>query len=181
MKRIISLSIIFLISVFNAAAIPMVPAKQVSTDTSGFTVSTGATVQVVLDEIDARTGNATTGTVGVVELATSDDIATGTNTTKAITPYELSQALSDPDWVTFATNGFFRLPDGYIFQFGYSNVSGATLSFPTNFPNACLNFSLTEIGYATNGSEKHSIGAASTSGITISGGSGYYYWRAIGY
>lgn len=83
---------------------------------------------------------------GVVELATDEEVKTATDEEKVITP----KALKDAHFGAIENlNGWYRLPDGKIEQFGYV-VRGETpantsidITFPAPFPNACLNIQTT--------------------------------------
>lgn len=83
---------------------------------------------------------------GVVELATNEEVKTATDEEKAITP----KALKDAHFGAIDNlNGWYRLPDGKIEQFGYvsrgstSHNTLVDITFPTPFPNACLNLQTT--------------------------------------
>ena len=94
--------------------------------------------------------------------------------------------------VSKTTNGYLILPNGLIMQWGFSSSNPPlTVTFPTAFPTACLNLSLT---YKTNvttfqagRSQAIYVVSISTSSFTTSSAdynstsvSGFY-WFAIGY
>ena len=82
-----------------------------------------------------------------------------------------------------ATNGYTYLPNGMIFQWGYTN-GGVT--FPITFPNTCLNASLTSNNTSTNGYDyKIAASNLTATGFSITRDSDdantYVYWFAIGF
>ena len=82
-----------------------------------------------------------------------------------------------------ATNGYTYLPNGMIFQWGYTN---GNVTFPITFPNACLNASLTSTNTSTNGYDyKIAASNLTTTGFSITRDSddvgAYVYWFAIGF
>lgn len=82
-----------------------------------------------------------------------------------------------------ATNGYTYLPNGMIFQWGYTN-GGVT--FPITFPNACLNASLTSNNTSTSGYDyKIAASNLTTTGFSITRDvddvGTYVYWFAIGF
>jgi len=52
----------------------------------------------LIDLLDTYTDNATTGAVGVVELATNGECQTGTDTSRAVTPDGLTAAVREQSW-----------------------------------------------------------------------------------
>ena len=52
----------------------------------------------LIDALDTYTDNATTGAVGVVELATNGECQTGTDTSRAVTPDGLTAAVREQSW-----------------------------------------------------------------------------------
>ena len=82
-----------------------------------------------------------------------------------------------------ATNGYTYLPNGMIFQWGYTN---GDVTFPITFPNACLNASLTSNNTSTAGYDyKIAASNLTTTGFSITRDSDdvgtYVYWFAIGF
>lgn len=76
---------------FNASALPMTPAKQVSVDSTSISHSSSTTVQGTLEDLDQSIpGTATTGTSGTVRFSTPAEVAAGTGTNSVITPADLS-------------------------------------------------------------------------------------------
>lgn len=74
---------------------------------------------------------ATTSLAGVVVLASSSDVFTGTNTTKAVTPASLAATISA------SASGYIRLQGGIMIQWGSVNTTTSMTAFslPTTFPN----------------------------------------------
>jgi hypothetical protein len=88
-QRIFTLLALILALAFNATALPMTPAKQVSVTTASLSHSTNTTVQGVLEDMDESIpGLATTGTVGTVRFATPVEVGEGTTGT-VVTPADL--------------------------------------------------------------------------------------------
>jgi hypothetical protein len=85
-------------------------------------------------------------------------------------------------------NGYATLNGGLIIQWGYYGVESGgsiTITFPTPFPNACLNVSATpEASGDTNGID-FCVGLAATpttTSVTFTKQSNRaFYWQAIGY
>lgn len=116
---------------------------------------------------------ATTSSNGVVQLATSAETLTGTDTNKPITPG------------TFAGNkdlqsaGYYKLPGDFILQWGFSALTSTTrtTNFTTAFTTACY-------GVWTQGSSNNVVAlvdtVTTTSFRTIQSVGATYYWFAIG-
>lgn len=138
---------------------------------------------------------ATETAIGVVELATVDEIKAGTDAAKVITP----KAFKDAHFGAIdSLNGWYRLPDGKIEQFGYV-ARGATsanisidITFPTPFPNACLNIQTTIRDTAIGSGSDAQFHVLTPTTLKFSGHFQLYnqdaglasidgfYWRAIG-
>ena len=94
---------------------------------------------------------ATETTSGTIQIATTSQVATGTDNTTAITPAKLTQLFVNG--VNVSANGYEKLPNGLIRQWGYisfssvptgvGNRSETTVYFPIKFPNACRGVYLT--------------------------------------
>lgn len=99
---------------------------------------------------------ATETTMGVAEIATTAEVTAGTDDTRIVTPAKLSAAgfvQKSGDTMTGdlnlagiskTSNGYTKLPNGMILQWGTSSVPTAnyavqTITFPIAFPTACLN------------------------------------------
>lgn len=96
----------------------------------------------------------------------------------------VSPALLNQFTSSFVTNGYSILPDGRIEQWGYSSFvnTGATISFPIAFPNACFNVIATNRHQGTNDEVSVDAFTATTfAGYTDAGSTTNVYWRAIGY
>jgi len=85
-------------------------------------------------------------------------------------------------------DGYFKFPNGLIIQWGYETVDSdtKTISFPIEFPNACLNVSLTNRKDGDTGGVDYThclTGTPTTTSFTISSYSSHtgVYWMAIGY
>lgn len=89
---------------------------------------------------------------------------------------------------TLSTDGEIYYPNGLIEKWGYATRTGniTTVTFPTPFPTACLNVSLTCAGPSVSGGFSNAPGVDSDT-LTVNGfdyGSGsavgFVYWRALG-
>ena len=117
---------------------------------------------------------ATETTLGVAEIATSAEVIAGTDDTRIVTPLKLANAnfptKAYVDGIVSKTsNGYCKLPNGLIMQWGTSatttaNYAVGTITFPIPFPNACLNVQIgRKMPYYAGG------GAAYESGILLNG------------
>lgn len=90
---------------------------------------------------------------------------------------------------SLATNGYTKLPNGVIIQWGYTTLGSGTITFPIAFTTACLNASFTIHKTTNEGSRAHSknVSSFTTSGLTFTytdyGSTTLQgaYWIAIGY
>jgi len=85
-------------------------------------------------------------------------------------------------------NGYATLNGGLIIQWGYYGAaSGGTIAitFPIQFPNACLNVSATPEALTDSGGIDYSVGLSTTPTTTsvtfTKQSSRAFYWQAIGY
>lgn len=81
---------------------------------------------------------------------------------------------------SFTENGYQKLSNGFILQWGYRNNSDNPVTFPIAFPNACLNVGLTTV----DGSQVDwtpIISAWTTTNFSLSSASYKFTWFAIGY
>lgn len=130
--------------------------------------------------------DASTSVKGIVQLATDAEAKAGSSTTKALTPSNFTASKS--------TNGYIWIAGGILLQWGEDTTAigetTRTITFPTGFPNACLNVSLTGrnptssitlndspqlVSFVTNAFvyfNQNMAGAANNAGIQ---------WMAIGY
>jgi hypothetical protein len=124
---------------------------------------------------------ATETTMGVAEIATTAEVTAGTDDTRIVTPSKLSAAgfvKKSGDTMTGdlnlagiskTSNGYTKLPNGMILQWGTSSTTTAnyavgTITFPIAFPTACLNVQIgRKMPYYAGG------GAAYESGILLNG------------
>ena len=128
-----------------------------------------------------RTQSATNEEEGIVRFATATEVANKANVSAAITPANVGQTFGQ----SLAANGWCRLPNGMIMQWGVSN--GLTITFPIAFSSACLNVQATlkkAITFQANYSGFH-IATMTTTGATITLNGQYngadFYYSAIGY
>jgi len=88
---------------------------------------------------------------------------------------------------SLAENGYAKFPNGLIIQWGRVNdVQQATVNFPIEFPNACLNAHVTQLWNNTSTKYTPRVLSYNKSSITIWWGSDYstgadMFWLAIGY
>jgi hypothetical protein len=183
--RLLTLIALIFALAFSAAALPTTPAKQVSVAPASLGHSSSTNVQGVLEDLDELIpATATTGTVGTVRFSTPAEVAVGTGTDSVITPADLKGYVNPDGSLLIATNGYYVMPGGLIFQWGVAYCGGATtVTFPTNFPNACLNVVVTQKPFRNSGSD----GGAGADGYSFSGFtvtqaiSGDIAWQAVGY
>ena len=88
---------------------------------------------------------ATNAVRGVVRQATSTEVVNGSNVNAFINPANVGQTF----WASLSTDGWCRLPNGLIMQWGTVDYSerptegDITINFPIAFPNNCLNVQAT--------------------------------------
>lgn len=117
---------------------------------------------------------ATTSTAGIVKLATSTIVQTGTDAAAAVTASALTGNMS------LGTSGYFKLPGGLTIQWGTGSLANnASVTFPTAFASACYN-----VTPSHNTTQSDSLGATSvsTTGFTLArgGSADSIFWMAIG-
>ena len=88
---------------------------------------------------------ATESIAGIIKISTTAQVSTGTDNTTAVSPAKLKELFVNG--VNVSANGYEKLPNGLIRQWGYvsfssvptgaGNLSETTVYFPINFPNAC--------------------------------------------
>lgn len=175
---------------FDAAALPKTKATQVAVDPSGISSSTNTDVQGVLEDMDSSfSRQATTNQAGRVQLATADEVLTGTNNQVAITPESLAMSYADPSLGSL-TSGWSKLPSGLILQWGKITRSGAAteLIFPSLFssnstPVVTANF---DTQFNDNYGNATFVTSVTVTGCVFRVGnstspSGVISWMAIGY
>lgn len=123
-----------------------------------------------------------TSQTGVVELATSAEVQTGTDTVRAVTPSGLASFAK-----SFSSQGYAKLPGGLIIQWGQATATsnpGTAVTFPIAFPTAALCVAGSD--YVSTVSSPLNTQAAcnlTASGFTMlsTGTSEVAYWIALGY
>ena len=91
---------------------------------------------------------------GIIEIATDAEVQTGTDTTRAVTPAGLLSAFVNSK----VANGYTKLPNGVIIQWGSGATGARTL--PVTFPNGGLK------GFATQASNYGSASNVCVTGLT---------------
>ena len=105
-----------------------------------------------------KTDNATETTTGISKIATQTEVNAGVDDIKIVTSKKLKNLFGGSN-VNLATNGYYKLPNGLIFQWGTAyyhsskGLNGEVLNYPVNFPNALLG-----IGAVDGGSDTNTIG-----------------------
>lgn len=111
--------------------------------------------------------DASTTQKGVVRMATSAEVANRTNVSAAITPANVGQTFGQ----SLAANGWCRLPNGLIMQWGVTEPlntdTSINISFPIQFPSSCLN--ITASPRAINPQSYNGSTSAYTSNVTRAG------------
>ena len=92
------------------------------------------------------TTKATETTAGISKIATQTEVDAGIDDTKIVTAKKLKNVFSNGS--NLATNGYQRLPNGLIFQWGWATIPPipnglgssveTTINFPITFPTVCL-------------------------------------------
>lgn len=121
--------------------------------------------------------SATTTLSGIVELATTTETQTGTDTTRAVTPAGVVSLFAKRAW---NANDYIRIPDvpgGLIVRWGIVAAPGAQ-TFPLAFPAACLVVLVADGGTATEAARAVDW---TTTGFYFGGGAGGGQYLAIGY
>ena len=72
---------------------------------------------------------ATEGAIGVLKIATTEEVAAGTDNTKAVTPAGLAGSMS------LSSNGYYKFPGGLIIQWGVGYAAGSGLHDNAGFLN----------------------------------------------
>ena len=135
--------------------------------------------------------SATDTLAGLVELATSAETITGTDTARATHPAGVAAAIVSyftGSNQSLATNGFQKFPGGFTVQWGLSATvaSGGTgtIIFPVAFATAAASVLLTPNANATVAASHNYISALSASQfswINSNAGTIAVYWFALGY
>ena len=117
---------------------------------------------------------------GAVRQATSAEVANRSNVNAYINPANVGQTFS----ASLSTNGWCRLPNGLIMQWGVFQYTSGVLSvnFPEAFPNACLSFGVFPGKNTTNAIEIFQYNTFSRTGFTgVAESASTYHYFAIGY
>ena len=128
---------------------------------------------------------------GNIEIATQDEVNTGTDLTKAIPPAYLQGGIETYIGTlssSLTSSGFYTFPGGLIIQWGRNSVgenNTLDVALPTTYPNAALQVYASS--YTSGGSPDDGVSAIilSTSQIRLSNkagsGSQSTAWLTIGY
>lgn len=127
--------------------------------------------------------NITTNTWGYSRNLAFTGFATGNGNVDGSGNVSITLSMGSGFTSSKTTNGYTYLPNGMIFQWGYTN---GDVTFPITFPNACLNASLTSNNTSTSGYDyKIAASNLTTTGFSITRDSDdvgtYVYWFAIGF
>lgn len=120
---------------------------------------------------------------GLIQLATQDEVNSGTNATKSVTPSTFLGAFSNK---SLTGSGYQILPGGLIIQWAriYISANGTAFTFPIVFPNECF---VLNIGTGEDRADAAEVMNAVADSITTSGfkanatRTSYYTYIAIGY
>lgn len=134
---------------------------------------------------------------GIVELATSAEVLSGTDNTRAVTPAGIVGGLLGTS--VFSGSGYATLPvvvggirQNLIIQWGSTTAitsgGSVTTSYPVVFPNACFRV-LTTVGssvalaqgYTSATSSSPSNSSFVTYHFASAGGTASYHWLAVGW
>lgn len=158
--------------------------KAVLDNTSG--INTGDETK---ESIEEKLGTDFTNLVnrnGTVPFIAEQQGVTPTLSNSLATKSYVDSKLSGDFAQSFASNGYTKLPNGLILQWGYRNnaftVTQETNTFPIAFPNACLNVIINCL-YSGGGwvdSRYYEVTSKSTTQFTVTA-TGSKYWLAIGY
>lgn len=157
-------------------------------------------VQDALYELDGEKASkdvATTSATGLVELATAAEVLAGTNAQKAVTPAALLAGLLGVGTLS-STNGYLIIPvrspisgarENIIVQGGITanvaDAATAAVTFPIQFPSACLLVLATNRGTASGNFGGCTATEPTTSGCSVGhnnggGNSSPIAWLAVG-
>lgn len=125
---------------------------------------------------------ASTSVQGPTTLATQAQVATGTDTTHAVTPASLTALTVN------ANPGCASLPGGLVMAFGQTaSVAGGsstTSTFGCTFPTAVFSVTITpSSAFGSTGQAHDEVTSTTTTGFTMhnnSNGTGAFYYMAIG-
>lgn len=123
---------------------------------------------------------ATTETLGVVELATEEEVVAGEDTARAITPRAFMTTFSKEH----GDSGFQKLPSGFLLQWGKAFVDpkGSTMiAFPAAFPKSCVSANAMPIGDIAADFSVSSMTRGNVAFKHTANGGVNTMWMAIGY
>jgi hypothetical protein len=151
-------------------------------ETAGLTLNKADNTQLLAALVAMGVRASSTSQTGVVELATSAEVQTGTDTVRAVTPSGLASFAK-----SFSSQGYAKLPGGLIIQWGQVTATpnpGTAVTFPIAFPTAALCIAGSD--YVSSVSSPLYTQAAynvTASGFTMlsTGSSEVAYWMALGY
>ena len=156
----------------------------------GYSISNNTPVFFVLfdntffpHKVESGGGTGATETIkGISQIATQTEVNAGVDDMKIVTSKKLKTLFGGSN-VNLAPNGYYKLPNGLIFQWGIVQDSVPTNYFPIAFPAKCASLQI------TNGSS--GVGASvvvglSNTAFTVdsvepSAGKSLKYWFAVGY
>ena len=135
-----------------------------------------------------KTQLATESTAGTIKISTTAQVTAGTDNTTAVSPAKLFGVFANLK----AINGYQKLPNGMIIQWGAATSKGTTgeigevSTLPIAFPNAFLRIVATDGGFGANAigitiiskSQFRCWGRIVSSGAFSDTG---FHWIAIGY
>ena len=165
------------------------------TDSSKVTLTLAQPGLVTTDMLDTalttyikNTDNATETTNGILKISTTAQVTAGTDNTTAVSPAKLREAFANLK----AANGYQKLPNGMIIQWGgatfreTTGVTGEVITLPIAFPNAFLRITGTDGGFGANAVGITTIGKSQFRcwGRIVSSGAFSdtgFHWIAIGY
>ena len=122
---------------------------------------------------------------------TAPTAAVATNSTQIATTAFVKSVVDSSGSFTqsLAANGWTKLPNGLILQWGTTSAvsmdnPGVTINFPIAFPNACFSVTATFMAYNTGGSGVQGVSSISKASFVVFNGQdavGSFRWIAIGY
>ena len=136
--------------------------------------------------IASLAGDASESQKGISQIATQSEVDDGSNDEKIITPLKYIAGFN----CSKTSNGYTKLPNGIIFQWGSGVIpsAGSTVfTFPTPFPNAVFAVTTGSKGVSDVSPDDYSgfVRSINNTTVRISSGTGVgaitIYWFAIGF